>query len=387
MVLVSGHLPALHVPHSPLSPMSSELTGSSLPGQLPLRNTWRLALHGCGSAKQSCRKAGRIGGTAFTSVHCGSEPARAEVDENRSHGCKPARQEQDDARRHSRREAIAAAAAAAAVVVVNVPSPVAGGSWLLPPAALALGGSGSPAAEDAVRRAVRSAVSPPKAAAVLRLAFHDAGTFDSSRGTGGMNGSILYELERPESVGLKRAVKALEKARLELDPSMGAISWADLIAVAGAESVAMCGGPQIPVRLGRLDSGVPDEEGQMPEETLSAPALKESFRRKGFTAQEMVALSGAHTLGSKGFGDPVVFDNSYYTILLQKPWMAATGGNSMSGMIGLPTDRAIAGDAECLYWIKVYARSASRFFDDFSAAYSKLVESGAKWDQSPGLSA
>lgn len=28
----------------------------------------------------------------------------------------------------------------------------------------------------------------------------------------------------------------------------------DLIAVAGAETVSLCGGPEIPVRLGRLDS-------------------------------------------------------------------------------------------------------------------------------------
>jgi hypothetical protein len=32
------------------------------------------------------------------------------------------------------------------------------------------------------------------------------------------------------------------------------VSWADLIAVAGAEAVALCGGPEISVRLGRLDS-------------------------------------------------------------------------------------------------------------------------------------
>ena len=32
------------------------------------------------------------------------------------------------------------------------------------------------------------------------------------------------------------------------------VSWADLIAVAGAEAVSLCGGPTIPVALGRLDS-------------------------------------------------------------------------------------------------------------------------------------
>lgn len=42
-----------------------------------------------------------------------------------------------------------------------------------------------------------------------------------------------------------------------------------------------------------------------------------------FRAQELVALSGAHTLGTKGFGNPIVFDNSYYKILLEKPWQSS----------------------------------------------------------------
>lgn len=31
-----------------------------------------------------------------------------------------------------------------------------------------------------------------------------------------------------------------------------------------------------------------------------------------------MALSGAHTLGGKGFGDPVTFDNTYFRTLLDK---------------------------------------------------------------------
>jgi hypothetical protein len=35
--------------------------------------------------------------------------------------------------------------------------------------------------------------------------------------------------------------------------------------------------------------------------------------------QEMVVLSGAHTIGGKGFGSPIVFDNTYFKVLLDKP--------------------------------------------------------------------
>ncbi|KAK4480164.1 hypothetical protein RD792_013226 [Penstemon davidsonii] len=154
------------------------------------------------------------------------------------------------------------------------------------------------------------------------------------------------------------------------------VSWADLIAVAGAESVSICGGPKIPVQLGRIDATIPDPEGKLPEETLDAVAMKQCFQRKGFSAQELVALSGAHTLGSKGFGNPIVFDNSYYKILLEKPWSSSDG---MSSMIGLPSDRALIQDDECMRWITKYADDQNLFFEDFKNVYIKLVNTGAKW--------
>ncbi|XP_015572613.1 putative L-ascorbate peroxidase 6 isoform X2 [Ricinus communis] len=191
---------------------------------------------------------------------------------------------------------------------------------------------------------VRKVVSKGKAAGVLRLVFHDAGTFEMNGTSGGMNGSIVFELDRPENAGLKKSLKVVEKAKKEVD-AIQPVSWADMIAVAGAEAVSVCGGPTIPVLLGRLDSGEPDAEGKLPEESLGASSLKQCFQRKGLSTQELVALSGAHTLGSKGFGNPTVFDNSYYKILLEKPWMSSAG---MSSMIGLPSDRALVEDDECL---------------------------------------
>ncbi|GMJ15861.1 ascorbate peroxidase 6 [Hibiscus trionum] len=215
-----------------------------------------------------------------------------------------------------------------------------------------------------------------KAAGVLRLVFHDAGTFEMNESLGGMNGSIVYELERPENAGLKKSVKVLEKAKQEID-AICPVSWADMIAVGGAEAVSVCGGPKIPVTLGRLDSGEPDPEGKLPQETLDAAGLKQCFQRKGFSTQELVALSGAHTIGGKGFGSPVAFDNSYFKILLEKPWNSSAG---MSTMIGLPSDHAIVEDDECLRWVTKYAGDQNMFFEDFKNAYVKLVNCGARWE-------
>ncbi|KAH7845907.1 hypothetical protein Vadar_007283 [Vaccinium darrowii] len=188
-----------------------------------------------------------------------------------------------------------------------------------------------------VKEEVKKVLSKGKAAGVLRLVFHDAGTF---------------EIEE------------------------NAVSWADMIAVAGAEAVSVCGGPNIPVQLGRIDSMVPDPKGKLPQESLDASSLKQCFQRKGFSTQELVALSGAHTLGSKGFGNPTVFDNSYFKILLEKPWSSSAG---MSSMVGLPTDRALVEDDECLRWISMYANDQDLFFQDFRNVYIKLVNTGATW--------
>ncbi|KAJ8538403.1 hypothetical protein K7X08_014943 [Anisodus acutangulus] len=229
-----------------------------------------------------------------------------------------------------------------------------------------------------LREEIRKVLSKGKAAGVLRLVFHDAGTFEIDEKIGGMNGSIVFELDRPENKGLKKSLKILEKAKSQID-LVQSVSWADIIALAGAEAVSLCGGPSIPIQLGRIDSLVPDPEGKLPEESLDATSLKQCFERKGFSTQELVALSGAHTLGSKGFGNPTVFDNAYFKILMETPWLSAAG---MTSMVGLPSDRALVEDDECVRWISKYAEDQSLFFEDFKNAYTKLVDTGATWKKS-----
>lgn len=82
-------------------------------------------------------------------------------------------------------------------------------------------------------------------------------------------------------------------------------------------------------------------------------------------------------LGSKGYGDPVTFDNVYYTALLKKPWDDPS--NSMASMIGLPSDHVLPDDPECRPVIEAYAASQQKFFQDFGTAYAKLTMLGAQW--------
>ncbi|XP_069144012.1 putative L-ascorbate peroxidase 6 isoform X6 [Solanum lycopersicum] len=199
-----------------------------------------------------------------------------------------------------------------------------------------------------VREEIRKVLSKSKAAGVLRLVFHDAGTFEIDEKTGGMNGSIVYELDRPENKGLKKSLKILDKAKSQID-LVQSVSWADIIALAGAEAVSLCGGPSIPIQLGRIDSMVQDPEGKLPEESLDAISLKQCFERSF----------------------------PMYVFLFEAIYIQYAG--SMTSMVGLPSDRALVEDDECVGWISKYAEDQSLFFDDFKNAYTKLVDTGATW--------
>lgn len=97
----------------------------------------------------------------------------------------------------------------------------------------------------------------------------------------------------------------------------GIVSCADILALAARDLVIMLGGPYFKVRLGRKDSltsRASDVMGKIPMPTMSIEELITLFKNKGFTAQEMVALTGAHTVGfshCKEFADRLV--GSYWS--------------------------------------------------------------------------
>ena len=235
----------------------------------------------------------------------------------------------------------------------------------------------TPAERAAVEDAFAATLPKPKAPVCLRLVFHDAATYDKPAANGGCNASIRLELDRPENFGLKRGWNVIEACAAKLKDSVAEdLSLSDLVALAGAYAVKITGGPDIDVRVGRKDEVQEDPTGRLPSESLSAEDQLRVFGSKGLNARELVALSGAHTLGSKGFGDPLTFDNAYYTALLRKPW---ADGQNMGSMIGLPSDHVLADDPTCRPIIEAYAADEEKFFEDFSRAYIKLTEMGAIW--------
>lgn len=257
-------------------------------------------------------------------------------------------------------------------------------SWHMWPAtAEAKTGRMPTAAEiDALELAFAKEVPKAKAPAVLRVVFHDAGPYRMATKDGGVNNSVGFELKRPESFGLARGYRPLEKIQKSLEGTAAAgISMSDLIAYGGAYAVRITGGPKFQVPLGRLDTAKEDPEGRMPSENLGPSELKAQFAAMGFTTQELVAISGAHTIGGKGFGDGFVFDSAYYSTLIEKPWLNGTTKEEkeMSQMIGLPSDKSLPEDEECLRWIKIYAVDQDAFFRDFTKAYLKMIEMGAKY--------
>ncbi|HEX8968464.1 MAG TPA: peroxidase family protein [Chloroflexota bacterium] len=203
------------------------------------------------------------------------------------------------------------------------------------------------------------------APAHLRLAFHDAGTFEARTFSGGAHGTIhlLDEVRRAENTGWGQVCLAL---LAEVRAEYPELSWADLVALGGAAAIQRCGGPVIEIGLGRQDGGEPAPPGRLPGGYEGAALLKATFARMGMGARELVALSGAHTLGHaqrRGFtADPLVFSNAYFVHLVEGQDDAL-----------LTSDRALLRDPQLRSYVELYAADEARFMADFADAFRRLT--------------
>ncbi|KAM0997734.1 hypothetical protein EV1_007633 [Malus domestica] len=159
-----------------------------------------------------------------------------------------------------------------------------------------------PMAELIVRNTVTRALQadPTLAAGLIRMHFHDC--FIE-----GCDASILLdstkdntaEKDSPANLSL-RGYEVIDAAKAELEKKCPrVVSCADIVAMASTYAVFAAGGPVYDIPKGRKDgrrSKIEDTRN-LPPPTLNASELITMFGQHGFSAQEMVALSGAHTLG------------------------------------------------------------------------------------------
>lgn len=128
----------------------------------------------------------------------------------------------------------------------------------------------------------------------IRLFFHDFGTFDVTDGSGGIDGSIQFELDRPENRGLSVTVEDF----IENYAKKHGVSLADVIVLGGNMAVRACGGPYIPFFSGRVDATSANKPGLLPGANDDITKLVNDFARMGLTPREMVCLvGGGHTVG------------------------------------------------------------------------------------------
>ena len=114
----------------------------------------------------------------------------------------------------------------------------------------------------------------------------------------------------------------------------------------------------------------------------------------GFDDRDIVALSGAHTVGRchkvrSGFDgpwttNPLKFDNEYFRNLMNLEWVPRKWDGPLQytdakteTLIMLPTDMALKTDPVFAPIAREYANDQSAFFRDFSSAFARLVAKGA----------
>ncbi|KAI4963034.1 hypothetical protein ZWY2020_009968 [Hordeum vulgare] len=161
-----------------------------------------------------------------------------------------------------------------------------------------------PRALATIKSGVMAAVSsdPRMGASLLRLHFHDCFVQ-------GCDASVLLsgmEQNAAPNNGSLRGFEVIDSIKAQLEGiCKQTVSCADILTVASRDSVVALGGPSWTVPLGRRDSIDANEAAanlDLPGFTSSRSELEIAFKNKGLDTVDMVALSGAHTIGQAQCG-------------------------------------------------------------------------------------
>ncbi|KAL4368690.1 hypothetical protein GQ457_05G011260 [Hibiscus cannabinus] len=136
----------------------------------------------------------------------------------------------------------------------------------------------------------------------LRLFFHDCFVegCDASVIIQSPNGDA--EKDAPDNLslagdGFDTVIKAKQAVEAQCP---GVVSCADILALAARDVVVLAGGPSWEVELGRRDGLISQASrvaGNLPEPDFNLVQLNTLFARHNLNQFDMIALSGAHTVG------------------------------------------------------------------------------------------
>ncbi|KAF3790340.1 Peroxidase 49 [Nymphaea thermarum] len=254
-------------------------------------------------------------------------------------------------------------------------------------------------------------------ASLLRLHFHDcfvnarlpvepsAPSFfgcDASVLLDDVAGKIKGEKTSPPNNNSLRGFDVVDRIKANVEKVCpGVVSCADILAVAARDSVVALGGPTWDVRVGRRDSTNASYDlaiANLPSPASNISTLIEKFRNQNLTRVDLVALSGAHTIGlarctlfrdrlyndsdidpsfkesleagcplsgndNKHFNldvaTPTLFDNQYYKNLQQEKGL-------------LHSDQVLLNSSITSHFVNRYTSSSRRFFRAFGKAMIKM---------------
>ncbi|WOL16158.1 peroxidase 51 [Canna indica] len=275
--------------------------------------------------------------------------------------------------------------------------------------------SNCPNVESIVKEAVRKKLNQTVVTipATLRLFFHDCFVE-------GCDASVMIASPRDDAEkdahdnislagdGFDTVIKAKQAVEVQCP---GVVSCADILAIAARDVVVLSGGPSFTVELGRRD-GVISQAGRvtdnLPGPDFDLDQLTSIFAKNNLTVRDMIALSGAHTVGfshcdrfaNRLYGpagaDPTL-DPEYASALMKAcprdvdPTIAVNIDlytpitfdnvfykNLMRGMGLFSSDEVLFTDERSRPVVRRFAKDQSSFFKAFAAAMVRLGRLGAK---------
>ena len=113
--------------------------------------------------------------------------------------------------------------------------------------------------------------------------------------------SIVSEKGSNPNSNSARGFEVIDEIKVALETACpGTVSCADILALAARDSTVLVGGPYWDVPLGRRDSlgaSIQGSNNDIPAPNNTLPTIVTKFRRQGLDVADVVALSGAHTIG------------------------------------------------------------------------------------------